>query len=324
MIAMPLVAQRPIIRAGVDLVVVPASVRDSKGVFIYGLMKDDFQVFEDGNPQEVRGFTVESVPLSVVLLIDTGIDGPSLARIAAAHRALTAAFKDGDEVETYRFDHIFDRIFDFIPSPIDFGQKLVRIKSIADLEANRPTAVPILPGRGPSWLRRVLMLDAGVQYKNLNDPLFTAAADLATRSMERRKVIVILSDGQVTDGATLLSKGKTVHSLEYTRNQLVQDQIQVYGVAIGNALLEGPTSILHAYADATGGDVYRGRTQDALEEAITSIAEQARHQYVLSYASNNENTGPSPVTRKIEVKATSLSPLTVSHRKSYLQYPRPK
>jgi Ca-activated chloride channel family protein len=321
---MPLVAQRPIIRAGVDLVIVPASVRDSKGVFIYGLMKEDFQIFEDGTPQEIRGFGVETLPLSVVLLIDTGMDGPSLGRVAAANRSLKGAFKDGDEVETYRFDHIVDKLFDFAPSPIDFEKKLATIKSIADRQTNRPTSVPILPGRGPSWLRRVLMLDAGIDYKDLNDPLYAEASDLATRPMERRKVIMIISDGQVADGATLFSKGKAVHTFAHTRDRLVQDQVQVYAISMGNALLEGPSSILHAYAEATGGEVYGGRTQDSLESAIASITEQARRQYVLTYVSNNENSGLLPVTRKIEVKATSQSPLTVSHRKSYLQYPRPK
>jgi hypothetical protein len=45
------------------------------------------------------------------------------------------------------------------------------------------------------------MLDGGVQYKNLNDPLFTAAEDLGTRSIEKRKVIVILTDGQVVESS---------------------------------------------------------------------------------------------------------------------------
>lgn len=326
MAVVPLIAQRPVLRAGVDLVVVPVSVRDAKGALIHGLTRDDFRIFEDKIPQDIRGFSVEAVPLSVVLLIDTGLDGPSLGRVFDSHRALRAAFKDGDEVETARFDHVFDKLFTFTPSPVDFEKKLAAIHSIADRAANRPTAVSILPGRGPSWLRRVLMLDAAVDYKNLNDPLFESANDLATRPAGRRKVIVVISDGQVSDAATWLNSGKTVHTFEHTRDRLVQDQVQVYGVSVGNAMLEGPTSILHAFAEPTGGDVYRGRTQDSMESALSTIMEQARRQYVLSYVSNNEIPGQFTVTRNIDVKVTSAyaSELTVRHRKSYLQYPRPK
>ena len=53
----------------------------------------------------------------------------------------------------------------------------------------------------------------------------------------------------------------------------------LYGVALGITLLEGRTSILHTYAGSTGGDVYSGRTQNAMETAFSRITEQARHQY---------------------------------------------
>ena len=157
----------------------------------------------------------------------------------------------------------------------------------------------------------------------MNDPIFTSALDLETRPTERRRVIVVISDGQVADDWTPFHKGSTIHSLKETRDRLVQRQIQMYGVAVGNALLDGPTSILHLYADATGGDVYRAPTENAMETAFSRITEQARHQYVLGYVSNNEVPGMLAVTRKIEVKVNRPG-LKVNHRKSYLQYPPPK
>jgi VWFA-related protein len=319
----PLIAQRNVIRSGVDLVVVPASVRDTKGESIYNLTADDFQIFEDGRRQEIRSFTADTLPLSVVLLIDTGTDGDSLSNIAASFRSLGTAFKDVDEVEIYRFDHIIDKLSGFTKGPIDFGKKLESIERIAEQQPNRPAPIPVLPGRGPGWLRRLLNFDNGVDYKNLNDPLSTSAMDLEKCEMERRKIIVVISDGQVSDGSNMLHKGPTEHSFERTRDQLVQDQIQVFSVAVGIARLEGSTSILHAYADATGGDVYSGKTQYDIEAAYSRITEQARRQYVFGYISNNEIQGSQPVMRKIEVKALA-DDVVVHYRKSYLQYPRSK
>jgi len=81
------------------------------------------------------------------------------------------------------------------------------------------------------------------------------------------------------------------------------------------------TSTLESYADATGGDVYSGRTEGGMQNAFALITEQARHEYVLSYVSNNEVSGSVPALRKIEVK-TARPGLNVRHRREYLQYPQ--
>jgi len=171
----------------------------------------------------------------------------------------------------------------------------------------------ILPGRGPRWLR--WFLDRGIPPKFPNDALFTAAVDLQARAPQMRKMILVISDGQAA--------GTPVHSVEQTRSRLVQSQIQVYGVAIGAAMLGSSMSLLHTYTGATGGDVYGAHTQNAMETAFSRIMAQARHQYILGYVSNNDVPGLVAVTRKIEV-TTSRPGLKVSHRKSYLQYPAPK
>jgi hypothetical protein len=58
----------------------------------------------------------------------------------------------------------------------------------------------------------------------------------------------------------------------------------------------------------------------ALHATFARIIEQARHQYVLTYISNNVAPGPLPVNRKIEVKTNSRG-LKPSYRTGYLQYP---
>src|SRR5438067_3057554 len=110
---LPLLGQRPTIRADVDLVVVPTSVKDAQGRFVYNLGQEDFAVFEDGKRQQIQQISIDPAPLSTVVLIDTGIGGTSLRRFAAATVALSSAFTQMDETASYRFDKFVTKLSDF-------------------------------------------------------------------------------------------------------------------------------------------------------------------------------------------------------------------
>src|SRR6185436_19472516 len=64
----------------------------------------------------------------------------------------------------------------------------------------------------------------------LHDAIFEAADQLRTRSEERRKIILVISDGQIS--------GANKHSLQKNTDLLVQNGIQVYAVATDFALRE--------------------------------------------------------------------------------------
>jgi VWFA-related protein len=308
------VAQQTTIRTRVDLVVVPVSVRDSGGKPVYDLEQKDFFVFEDGRAQSLSQFSIDPAPLSVAVVVDTGIGGTALRRFVKSIVTLASGFTDADEAEVYRFDSRVLKLSDFTQSKEQIEATLLGLQKLAEGKGDRSNSpFLVLPGRGPRWLR--WLLDIGADSRVLNDALFAAAVDLEHRPNKNRKVIVVVSDGQVA--------GKTVHSLEQTRERLTQSQIQFYGVTVGMALLEGSTSILKSYAESTGGDVYGGRTINDMESALARITTQARHQYVLSYVSNNEIPGLLPIARKIEIKA-SRPGLKINHRKRYLQYPQPR
>jgi VWFA-related protein len=48
----------PAIKASVNEVLVPVVVRDAQGRAVSNLSKDDFQIFDDGKPQTITGFTI--------------------------------------------------------------------------------------------------------------------------------------------------------------------------------------------------------------------------------------------------------------------------
>src|ERR1700729_4063100 len=58
------------IHVGVDIVLVNATVTDPYNRLVTGLDKEDFQVFEDGVPQEVAYYSSENIPVSIGVIFD--------------------------------------------------------------------------------------------------------------------------------------------------------------------------------------------------------------------------------------------------------------
>jgi Ca-activated chloride channel homolog len=56
--------------AGTQLVEVYATVTDAKGELVTGLRRDDFEVFENGEPQDITAFAAGEFPLTVALGVD--------------------------------------------------------------------------------------------------------------------------------------------------------------------------------------------------------------------------------------------------------------
>ena len=60
------------LKVNVNVVQLFFNVKDKKGALIPNLVKDDFQIFEDGKPQPIKYFTAESdLPLTLGILIDS-------------------------------------------------------------------------------------------------------------------------------------------------------------------------------------------------------------------------------------------------------------
>src|SRR5262249_19272347 len=101
------------IRAKVDLVVVPVTVKSSGDKLIAGLTQKDFVLYEDGRPQTITNFTVDPVPLSAAVVIDTGLSTGSFRKVQKTFTALAGAFSDFDEVAVYRYDKFVTKVLDF-------------------------------------------------------------------------------------------------------------------------------------------------------------------------------------------------------------------
>jgi Ca-activated chloride channel family protein len=107
LIVLPALAQQPeqpVFQAGVALVRIDAQVVDREGRAITDLSADDFQVFDEGQPQKIAYFGRESEPLDLLLLLDvSGSMRRFLGEMAANARAALKQLHEGDRVGVMLF-----------------------------------------------------------------------------------------------------------------------------------------------------------------------------------------------------------------------------
>ena len=60
-----------LLRAKVDLVLVPVSITDDNAQPVLGLERENFQLYENKKPQQIRDFSSEDAPISVGIIVDS-------------------------------------------------------------------------------------------------------------------------------------------------------------------------------------------------------------------------------------------------------------
>ncbi len=309
------------VRAKIDLVVVPVTVKGAGDKLVTSLAKQDFVIFEDGRRQIITNFTSDPVPLSAAVVVDTGLPPESLSKIQKTFPALAGAFSQFDEVAVYRYDKFVAKVLDFSADTerVETAMNTLReIKPRALSDSNLPrgpfsTPGPVINGAPvvPPGQVGVVITSPPKVTNVLNDALFEAASDLAKREHNRRKIVLVISDGQ--------NNGND-HSFDETARSLLQTGVQVYAVGLDQPFPYSKTSVLDDFVKTTGGDAYFVNSIQSIEKSYASATEEARNQYVLGYVSNNEVVGPGPVFRDIQV-TIARNNLKTLHRKGYYQYP---
>ena len=124
----------------------------------------------------------------------------------------------------------------------------------------------------------------GQPTKALDDAMFAAAQLLHDRPRNRRRVILLISDG--VNGGRKFNKVTT----EDVIKALLAENISVYSIAVPTAFLERKISPvdrerspLIRYANHSGGEIYYATNEHSFEEFYSRLTEQARNQYTLAY-----------------------------------------
>src|SRR5271168_2666630 len=93
-----------VIRVGVNLVLLDATVKNKSGQIMADLKKEDFELREDGVAQKLDVFSRDELPLEVALVLDLSDSiEPFLGPLRDAANTALAALKADDEVALFTF-----------------------------------------------------------------------------------------------------------------------------------------------------------------------------------------------------------------------------
>ena len=262
-----------------SIVVLNASITDTSGARVSGLTRSQFRVFEDGVEQQISFFEAEQAPFAAVILIDTS--GSMEQRISMA-RSAAIRFLDGlrgdDVAAIFNFDSKVKPVQDFSNS------RDLRGEALFDLKAYGMTV--------------------------LNDAIREAAAALETRP-ERRKAIIVLSDGEDTQSKAsadkalkaALASGITIYTVDMSgtdgggSKQRMQNQ-----------------GVLKTFAEKTGGFFVATPGGVAMRDAFQKIVGELGNQYTIGFQPAVENRDGK--WHAIELRVTRPN-LSIRTRKGY-------
>lgn len=298
------------VRLAVDLVVLDAQVLQQKTGRIVGtLKKEDFTLAEDGVKQQVTHFSQDTLPLSVILLIDRGgcLD-PFSDKVRHATLEAMQRLRPQDEVALMAFANTTELI-------AGFGRGKDRILSALDRvpphdeEAEHCfsrafyDAAGYMRAAGNPDGRRVIIVITGI----------TATLDCPTPSAQEARNAVFES-GSVVCGI-----------IPKTPGQRIENGVMTAAAGIGG-LFKARTSSLKQLAEETGGEVL-GDKPENLDRTFNELIEHLRTRYTLGYVSTNRKRDGSFRKLKLEVAQPtrkSEDRLVVKTKRGYIAAKEPQ
>ena len=273
---------RPL-KVDVDLVLVPVTVTDTMSRPITTLKKQDFALYEEDKPQEIRYFFAEEAPISVAVLLD--VSKSMTDKIDNERAAVAEFFKNANPQDEY-----------FVIAFSDRPRLLARsTQSIDDIEKKLMAATP----GGPTS-----MLDA----------IHLAESELRSARYKRRAIVIISDGGDNASRYTLRETKRLVQEEDveiYAIGLFDTFFFKSLEEKLGKQWLSGIT-------DATGGRTVTVDQRTKVSEAAATISREMRSQYVLGYRPSEIRAGK---WRRINVRVRSLAAnqaLQVHHKKGYI------
>jgi len=273
------------IRVQVNTVSIFATVRDKHKSIVTGLKQDDFQVFEDGQPQEITNFSADSdLPITLGMLIDTsGSEYYMLsAEKDAASRFYGRVLRKGDLGMVMTFDTDVDLLADFT------DDRAVLNRAINRAQINVPVGGVLVQGPLPT---------SGTGGTNFYDAVYLAAHDKLSGEAGR-KAIVVLTDAEDTG-----SKIKLQDAIDAA--QRTDTVVHILLISADG----GDQSVAKRLTDETGGRMIVVRNERNLEQAFDQISEELRSQYTLGYTPSNKSHDGAYRKIKVEMKDKEYSAL---------------
>jgi Ca-activated chloride channel family protein len=237
-----------VVRVSSNLVAVPATVVDSRGIAVTNLKLEDFELRVDGQPNTISEISRADTPVRMAMLFDNS----------------------GSLTESREFEkRAAVKFFRNVLRPIDQAA----VFSVS-------TDVTLVEPLTNDTRRLELTIDSFGRPEgatSLFDAIIQAGAYL--HPYPGRRVIVIVSDGVDT-----VSRA----DFDTTMQRALADDCQIYVVQTGllenaNVRALAAERRMQEFSAQTGGAVYVPKSTDDLDDAFAQIAADLAQQYILSY-----------------------------------------
>ena len=276
-------AQQPMFRASTEIVPLYVTVTDDDGRLVPSLLREDFEVYDNGELQELTFFENEIQPITVVVMLDTSASmtaNLTLLNAAAEQFFLRMLPDDRGNVGAFN-DKVELALSDFTSSRDEL------VAALDHLDFGNPTRLYDAIG---------LSLDTLV-------------------GIEGRRVTIVLTDGEDTssrlDQGDVLDRARAEEVMIYAIG-LESTMINPYG---GQSRTR-PDRGLRELAEETGGGYFELDTTDDLGPTFTRVAQELHSQYVLGF-SPTELDGR---VHELEVRVKT-SGMEARARRSYVATP---
>ena len=272
--------QVPVFRSGTEIVDLYVTVTDRNGRLDPSLHREDFEILDEGQLQEIVLFENEVRPIHVVVMLDTSASmTPSLDLLMAGAEQFIIRMLPDDRGKVGAFN---DKI-QILPEADFIGDRDALIRALDRLQFGNPT--------------------------RLYDAIGASIDSL--RGIEGRKVALIFTDGEDTQ-----HKIGWRDALDMARTE----DVMLYTIGLEQDYFNGlrqvrsrPDGKLKTFAEETGGGYFELKDTDDLGPTFTRVAQELHSQYVVGFAPSVRDGK----LHELEVRVKQPG-LTARARKTYM------
>src|ERR1700675_2913132 len=262
-----------VIRVGVNLVLLDATVKTKAGQIMADLKKENFEVREDGVEQKLEVFSRDELPLEVALVLDLSDSiGPFLGQLRDAANTALAALKPDDEAALFTFSTEAQMRVPFTKDKTEIASQ------INSFHAGGAT--------------------------NINDGIFLASQYLLKLPPKGRRVIILISDDVGTDAGgqgtrDIVTEAIAADAVLYNLKIPGYNPPQTLFAASMNSGLVNIRKVM----DQTGGELFDVQDIAHLDPVFRALIQRIKTRYTLGYYTNATRALGKP--HKLDVRLAS-------------------
>ena len=268
-----------VFRKEVDEVTLHATVVDDKNRLVTDLDRNDFTVFEDGQPQKITAFRREDIPVAMGIVIDnSGSMRDKRQAVNAAAINFVKSSNPQDKVFIVNFNEDF-----FLDQ--DYTSSIPKLKDALDrIEARGGTA--------------------------LYDAVVASSDHLKKPGLLEKKVLLVVTDGE--DNASRESLEQAIRRLQEENGPTV------YTIGLlGEEHSKRARRALRQMAEETGGMAFFPEGPSEVDAITQQIAHDIRNQYTIGYKPSKPQSEGGFRTVKVDANAKGYKKLQVRTRSGY-------